>query len=117
MKQDANDIHRQFGDDGLRHAFDEAAHAAMPNGHASGERQQASDSVTPSISVLSSAEFVRGFCPPDYVVDGIAQRGFLYSLTGATGSGKTAIALRLLACTALGRELGGRAVQQGPAVM
>jgi DnaB-like helicase N terminal domain/AAA domain len=39
------------------------------------------------------AEFLADFVPPDYVVDGILKRGFLYSLTAMTGSGKTAIAL------------------------
>ena len=40
--------------------------------------------------------------PPDYLVDGLLQEAFLYSLTGATGAGKTAITLRLAASTALG---------------
>ncbi len=38
-------------------------------------------------------EFLAGFVAPDYVVDGILRRGFLYSLTAMTGAGKTAIAL------------------------
>jgi hypothetical protein len=42
---------------------------------------------------LSSAEFVAGFTPPDYLVVGWLQRRFVYSLTAATGDGKTAIAL------------------------
>jgi len=42
---------------------------------------------------LSSAEFVAGFSPPDYLVVGWLQRRFVYSLTAATGDGKTAIAL------------------------
>ncbi|HEX9320491.1 MAG TPA: AAA family ATPase [Xanthobacteraceae bacterium] len=52
--------------------------------------------------IKSSAEFVAGFVPPDYIVDGLLQQGFLYSLTGATGAGKTAITLRLAASVALG---------------
>lgn len=63
--------------------------------------------------VKTSGDFVRGFVPPDYVVDGVLQRGFLYSLTGATGAGKTAIALRLAACVALGRTFGSCDVEQG----
>ena len=43
--------------------------------------------------VKSSAEFVRGFVPPDYAIDGLIQRRFLYSLTAPTGHGKTAVAL------------------------
>jgi len=52
--------------------------------------------------IKSSKEFVGEFVPPDYLVDGLLQEGFLYSLTGATGAGKTAITLRLAASTALG---------------
>src|SRR5690606_29068932 len=29
--------------------------------------------------ILTSAEFVQGFTPPDYLIDGIIQSGFLYS--------------------------------------
>jgi hypothetical protein len=36
--------------------------------------------------IKSSAQFVAGFIPPDYIVDGLLQQGFLYSLTGQTGS-------------------------------
>ena len=32
--------------------------------------------------ILSSKEFVAGFVPPDYLVHGLIQEGFLYSLTG-----------------------------------
>src|SRR5262249_22238050 len=36
-----------------------------------------------------------GFVPPDYLVDGMLQRRFIYALTGQTGHLKTAIALLL----------------------
>jgi hypothetical protein len=49
--------------------------------------------------ILSSAQFVSGFVPPDYVIFGLLQRRFLYSLTGKTGAGKTAILLRIAART------------------
>jgi AAA domain len=58
--------------------------------------------------IKSSKQFVVGFTPPDYLVDGMLQEGFLYSLTGATGAGKTAIALRLAASVALGAVFAGR---------
>ena len=58
--------------------------------------------------IKSSREFVRGFVPPDYLVDGLLQEGFLYSLTGATGAGKTAITLRLAASIAIGAKFAGR---------
>jgi hypothetical protein len=50
----------------------------------------------------SSREFVAGYVPPDYLVDGLIQEAFLYSLTGPTGAGKTAITLRLAASVGLG---------------
>jgi hypothetical protein len=40
-------------------------------------------------------EFLADFVPPDYLLDGILQRRFIYALTGQTGHGKTAIALLL----------------------
>lgn len=49
------------------------------------------DAVLPAI--LSKRQFLDGFIPPDYLVDGILQRGYVYSLTAATGHGKTALAL------------------------
>ena len=63
--------------------------------------------------VLSSAEFVAGFRPPDYVLDRILQRRFVYSLTGQTGSGKTAALLLSAAHVAMGRAIGDRAVEKG----
>jgi len=50
----------------------------------------------------SSREFVASYVPLDYLVDGLILEAFLYSLTGATGAGKTAIALRLAASVGLG---------------
>jgi hypothetical protein len=58
--------------------------------------------------IKSSKEFVAGFVPPDYLVDGLLQEAFLYSLTGATGAGKTAITQRLAASVALGAPFANR---------
>jgi hypothetical protein len=53
-------------------------------------------SATPPLSLIqSSVEFTRNFVPPDYLIDGILQRRFCYSLTAKTGTGKTAIMLRV----------------------
>jgi len=56
----------------------------------------ATPSALPAKLTLSSAEFVAGFVPPDYLIVGWLQRRFVYSLTAATGDGKTAIALLIL---------------------
>lgn len=67
-------------------------------------------------SILSKRQFIEGFIPPDYLVDGIIQRGFLYGLTGQTGHGKSALAL--LIARLVGRpegeaHLGSHAVDPG----
>src|SRR5262249_22138391 len=59
------------------------------------------------------SEFVKNFEPPEYLLDGILQRRYLYSMTAMTGAGKTAIALLLAAHVALGRRLGDRDVERG----
>jgi hypothetical protein len=63
--------------------------------------------------IKSSAEFVAGFVPPDYLLDGILQRRFCYSFTARTNTGKTAIMLLLAAHAALGRPIGDRDVERG----
>lgn len=66
--------------------------------------------------IKTSAEFVRGFVPPDYVIDGMLQRRFCYSMTAKTGSGKTAVAMLMAGHVATGRPLGGRDVVKGHAI-
>jgi hypothetical protein len=80
---------------------------AFTKNHNSGSQQPPSAPL-----IKTSAEFIEGFVPPDYVVDGILQQSFLYSLTGATGSGKTSITLRLAASTALGIVFAGRGTKR-----
>jgi hypothetical protein len=41
---------------------------------------------------LAKDEFIGGFIAPDYLIDGILQRRFMYSLTAPTAHGKTAVA-------------------------
>ncbi len=49
----------------------------------------------------------------DYLLEGILLKGYLYTFTGPTGTGKTAIAMLLAASVALGREFAGLDVIKG----
>ncbi len=61
----------------------------------------------------TACEFTDAFIAPDFVVDGMVQRGYLYSLTGRTGDGKTAVALSLALALATGQPFGRCHVEQG----
>jgi hypothetical protein len=41
--------------------------------------------------IQSSARFTENYVPPDYLIDGLLQRRYCYSLTAPTGTGKTAL--------------------------
>jgi hypothetical protein len=62
--------------------------------------------------LMSSATFVAGYVAPEYMINGIIQRRRLYSLTGKTGDGKTAIQLYLAYLLATGTKLGSRHVEE-----
>jgi AAA domain len=76
------------------------------------ERKIISPSVVRPL-IVSSADFLAGFVPPDYLIDGLLQRRFCYALTAPTGSGKTAIALLISASVALDRPLGEYQLERG----
>src|SRR5688572_19328289 len=65
---------------------------------------------------VHSGEFLRSFTPPSYIIDGVVQQGYLYTLTGVSGSGKTFVALRLAAAIALGQPFGPHKTTQGGVV-
>src|SRR5262249_36526898 len=75
---------------------------------------------TPStLTVQSQANFLADFIPPDYLVDGVLQRRFVYSLTAQTGHGKTALALllaRAVGSADSNARFGPHAVEKGRAV-
>jgi hypothetical protein len=100
------ELAKAFGDDVAK----EVAKWLDYQGEKDGNQDSSQDSepAAPLPGFKSSAEFVAGFVPPDYILDGVLQQGFLYSLTGMTGAGKTAITLRLSASTALGETFAGR---------
>jgi hypothetical protein len=66
--------------------------------------------------IKTSAEFVAGFKPPDYLLDGIFQLAYCYSMTAQTGIGKTVVAMRLTAHVSTGRALCGRDVTKGSVI-
>ena len=63
--------------------------------------------------LLTIPEFMATFTNPDYIVDGIIQRGRVHSLTAKTGHGKTAVALYLGCSVAMGRDIGNIEIAQG----
>lgn len=63
--------------------------------------------------IESSEEFTRGFVPPDYLLDGVCLKGFMYSMTAPTGHGKTAVMLLFAAAVAQGKDFAGLEVAQG----
>ena len=77
----------------------------------SGSDQQQTTSI-----LLSSKDIRSGFKPPDYLVDGLLQRGYVYSFTAPTGDGKTVIALLVAAYVEIGKSIAGREVEKGKVV-
>lgn len=63
--------------------------------------------------IQTSTEFTSGFVPPEYIIDGVAQRGRLLTLTAPTGSGKTAVMLYGAAMLGTGSAFGDRDVEPG----
>ena len=61
----------------------------------------------------SSGAFVKGFVPPDYIIEGVLLRSFVYAFTAPMSSGKTAVALRMAVHIALGLKLLDREVDKG----
>ncbi|WLB05467.1 AAA family ATPase [Bradyrhizobium elkanii] len=74
---------------------------------------QAGAVLFPFPQIMSSAEFLDGFVPPDYLIEGLIQRRFCYSLTAPTGHGKTVIALLISASKALGLPIGRHDMDPG----
>ena len=62
--------------------------------------------------LYNSEQFLKLYEPPDYLIDRVLQRGYLYTATGMTGSGKTAVWLRIAAHLLTGRPIGGAKVKK-----
>lgn len=66
------------------------------------------ETVKPAGPLFTRAKlFAANWKPAEYLVDGIIQRGYCYSLTAPTGGGKTAVILNLAACVGSGRSFAG----------
>jgi hypothetical protein len=69
--------------------------------------------------LLSLRDFLKDFVPPDYLVEGMLQRRFIYALTGQTGHAKTALALLIAILVGEHKAdamLGNHAVEPGQVV-
>lgn len=67
--------------------------------------------------VLTPLQFMSGFTPPEYLWDGVLQRGYLYALTARTGHGKTAVAMQFGLHVAGGVAFHGQTVKQGTVLL
>jgi hypothetical protein len=62
------------------------------------------------------ADLLENYIPPEYLIENLFKCGYVYSLTGLTSSGKTAIALCLAMHVATNANIGNRAVNGGRVV-
>jgi hypothetical protein len=76
----------------------------------------ATGQVFPSL-LLTAEEFVAGFTPPSYLIDGIVQCGYLYSLTARTHHGKTAVTMYIAQCVARSEPMHGCRVRGGTVLL
>ncbi len=67
----------------------------------------------PSWAVQTAASFTADFVAPEYIIEGVIQRGRLYTLTAPTGSGKTAVMLYASTAIATGMQFCGLECEQG----
>lgn len=63
--------------------------------------------------ILDATQFMATFSMPDYLIDGVIQRGRLHAMTSPTGHGKTAVALFLACMMASAKNIGAIEVTQG----
>ena len=59
------------------------------------------------------ADFIESIPPPQWLIDGIIQRGFLYGLTAQTNHGKTALAALMALAIGNGLQFGGHECESG----
>ena len=62
--------------------------------------------------VFNEDEFLAAIKPPEYLIDGLLQRRYVYSLTGPSGHGKTCVVLRVAAHVVTGVPLNGMEIEK-----
>src|SRR6516165_2335843 len=62
---------------------------------------------------MNLATMLKNYVAPDYLIEDLFKRGYVYSLTGLTGSGKTVVALFLAMQVARNANIGERVVKGG----
>jgi len=70
----------------------------------------------PQWRLQSAEEFTRDFVAPEYLIDGVIQRGRLYTLTAPTGSGKTAVMLYISTAMSRGENVCERETEAGDVI-
>lgn len=92
----------------------EPAQTFAPNfDHAPAPTPSDPDPVAHGWMVQRADEFTADFVAPEYIVDGVIQRGRVYTLTAPTGSGKTAVMLYAATSVATGTDFCEREVEHG----
>lgn len=62
---------------------------------------------------IRSKAFADSWKPAEYLIDGLIQRGYCYSLTSPTGHGKTALIMMMSACIGTGQSFAGAETAPG----
>src|SRR3974377_1787753 len=62
---------------------------------------------------MNLATMLKNYVAPDYLIKDLFKRGYVYSLTGLTGSGKTVVALYVAMQVARNANIGDRTVMGG----
>jgi hypothetical protein len=103
--KDGNDLHRagvnlrEYGDQAPRY---------QPKLNGGAQPKAAANKL-----IVPAGDFIASFTPPDYIIDGLWMRRYLYALTGRTGDAKTAVLVRMAAHIVPGLPIGKYGVERG----